>query len=232
MLRFAYTVYDSAIERQKEDLERESAYMDRNLDQTVNRTMLAQKDLDAATDKVMLENLFKQITDAGQSVPATNGLTLDQLYAGSKLNDPEFLKACFGKTPSELKSMDDTFLQWAIRLHPEYLRLRELGKKRAGEFSKLYGELISVKQQFLKTQFVPDANATLRMTFGTVRGYSPEDAVYKSPATTLSGVIAKTTGVEPFVTPQAIIDMHEKQDFGDYVHPKLNERTNCDSLRH
>ena len=88
---------------------------------------------------------------------------------------------------------------------------------------KLYGELISVKQQFLETQFVPDANATLRLTFGTVRGYSPEDAVYKMPATTLSGVIAKTTGVEPFVTPEKVVQLHAARDFGEYAHPKLDD---------
>ena len=218
MLRMAYTIYDAAVERQKEDLDREPAYMNRNYEQTVSRLKLARKDLDIATDKIMLANLFA----SSGSKPEFSG-TIDELYAGSKLNDEAFLNDCLSKTPDELKQIDDSFLQWAIRLYPEYLRLRELGKQREGELGKLYGELISIKQEFLKTQFVPDANATLRMTFGTVRGYSPEDAVYKSPATTLGGVIAKTTGVEPFVTPQRVIDMHEAKDFGDYAHPKLND---------
>jgi hypothetical protein len=223
MLRFAYTLYDSAVERQKEDLERESAYMDRNFDQTVQRMLLTQKDLDVPTDKIMLENMLKQIADAGQPEPKLGGLSIDQLYSGSKLADAEFLKACLNKTPTQLAAIDDTFLQWAIRLYPQYQELRELNKKREGQLGKLYGELISVKQQFLETQFVPDANATLRLTFGTVRGYSPEDAVFKKPATTLSGVIAKTTGVEPFVTPEKVVQLHAQKDFGEYAHPKLND---------
>ena len=60
-------------------------------------------------------------------------------------------------------------------------------------------------------------------TFGTVRGYSPEDAVYKLPATTLSGVIAKTTGTEPFATPKEVIDAAAAENFGPYVHPKLDD---------
>ncbi len=223
MLGLAYTIYDSAVERQKEDLERETAYMDRNFDQTVRRMMLAQKDLDIATDQIMLENMFNQIVASGKPVPETKGLTIEQLYSGSQLNDPAFVQQCLGKTPEELAQIDDTFLQWATRLYPEFQRLRELNKQREGELGQLYGDLISVKQQFLRTQFVPDANATLRLTFGTVRGYSPEDAVYKSPATSLSGVIAKTTGVEPFVTPQQVIDMHGSKDFGDYAHPVLKD---------
>lgn len=223
MLRFAYTVYDSAIERQKEDLDRESAYMDRNFDQTVRRLLLMQKDLNVPVDKIMLKNMLKQIADAGQPEPKLGGMSIDRLYSGSKLSDPVFLKACLDKPPQELAAIDDAFLQWAIRLYPRYQQLRELNKKREGQLGQLYGDLMPVKQQFLKTQFVPDANATLRLTFGTVRGYSPEDAVYKSPITTLSGVIAKTTGVEPFVTPQKVVEMHAARDFGEYAHPKLND---------
>ncbi|MDG1875618.1 MAG: S46 family peptidase [Mariniblastus sp.] len=223
MLRLAYTVYDAAVERQKDDLEREAAYMDRNIDQTIRRSVLLQKDLDVATDKAILADLFQRMAKRQITPPQLNGISIDQLYEGSKLGDPEFLKKCFESTPEDLKGMDDAFLQWAIRLHSDYLAMRESSKKREGQLGQLYGELISVKQLFQQTSFVPDANATLRMTFGTVRGYSPEDAVYKSPATTLSGVIAKTTGVAPFITPQKIIDMHSSRDFGEYVHPRLND---------
>lgn len=223
MLRFAYTIYDAAIEREKEDLERESAYMDRNYDQTIGRMMMASNDLDLATDQLMLENMLRQISASGQQPPQLDGMTIDNLYANSQLNDESFIQACLKKSPQELAATEDAFLQWAIRLYPEYQRLRELNKQRQGELGQLYGDLQTVKQEFLKTGFVPDANATLRLTFGTVRGYSPEDAVYKSPATTLSGVIAKTTGITPFITPDRVVDLFEKQDFADYAHPELND---------
>ena len=223
MLRLAYTVYDSAVERQKDDLDRESAYMDRNFDQSVSRLYLIQKDLDAATDKLMLQNMLAQIADAGQPDPSLNGLNIEEAYANSKLADSQFLKSLLEMTPEQLTSVDDPLVQWTIRLYPRYLELRELNKKRQGQLGQLYGELLTVKQQFQSEKFVPDANATLRLTFGTVRGYSPEDAVYKSPATTLSGVIAKTTGVEPFVTPEKVVEMHAAKDFGEYTHPKLDD---------
>ena len=223
MLRFAFTVYDSAVERQKDDLEREAPYMDRNMDQTVRRTLLAQKDVDMPIDKALLAAVFERMKSTGMEPPKTNGMSIDQMYEKTKLHDPDFLKECFTKTPEQLGEMDDAFLQWAKRLHPDFMTLREEDKKREGELNLLYGELNTVKRMFMKTGFVPDANATLRMTYGTVRGYSPEDAVYKSPATTLSGVIAKTTGVEPFVTPEKIVDMHSKRDFGEYAHPKLDD---------
>ncbi len=51
----AYTIYDAAVEREKEDLDREPAYMDRNFDQTVKRLMIAQRNFDVATDRSIVE---------------------------------------------------------------------------------------------------------------------------------------------------------------------------------
>src|SRR3546814_12161549 len=52
----------------------------------------------------------------------------------------------------------------------------------------------------------PDANSSLRITFGTVRGYSPRDAVQMLPFTTLAGIVEKDTGVEPFDAPKAQLE--------------------------
>ncbi len=50
----------------------------------------------------------------------------------------------------------------------------------------------------------PDANRTLRVSFGRVKGYSPREAVVMTPHTTLAGAIAKHTGVEPFDVPEKV----------------------------
>lgn len=223
LLGIAYTLYDSATERQKADLDRESAYMDRNFDQTISRLKLAQRDLDLTIDRALLTEVMNRYAKDGLSVKLPALDSLDQMYSQTTLHQAETLKACLNKTPDQLAAMNDPFMKLAVRLYPEYLRLRELNKQRDGELNQLYGELITVKQAFQESNFVPDANATLRLTHGTVRGYSPADAVRMNPATTLSGVIAKTTGVEPFVTPDEVIKLHQERDFGNYAHPKLND---------
>jgi hypothetical protein len=101
--------------------------------------------------------------------------------------------------------------------------MRDRDKERDGRLNPLYGSLLDVKQAFQATQFVPDANGTLRLTFGRVRGYSPGDAIFKSPITTLRGVIEKTTGKDPFVTPQVVFDRFQAGDFGSFVHAKLGQ---------
>ncbi|MDG2185407.1 MAG: S46 family peptidase [Mariniblastus sp.] len=234
MMNLAFTMYDSAVERQKPDLERESPYMDRNFELTRKRQMLAQQDLDPATDNLLLSGMLDRLAplpqakeiDALRVAALTDELRsnyLDSMYAQSWLIDKNFVQDGFEKTPAELKNLDDPFLNWVIELYPHYLELREKGKERNGRLDQLYGNLVSIKQQFQNASFVPDANATLRITFGSVKGYSPEDAVYKHPITSLKGVIDKTTGQDPFVTPQKIIDMYAKREFGRFKNEKLGD---------
>ena len=230
-LYFAYTVYDAAMERQKTDLERESKYMDRNYDLTVRRLMLDHKDFHPDTDKKMLAGMIDRLAEVDQAkkLPALKAFwsdretTIDAYFHKSKIADANFLKPCTEKTPEQLKALNDPFINLVAELYPTFMELREKSKSREGRLGELYGNLIDIKKKFLETSFVPDANATLRMTFGTIRGYSPEDAIYKYPITTLKGVIDKTTGKDPFVTPQKIIDLHKARDFGQFKHNKLDD---------
>jgi hypothetical protein len=63
----------------------------------------------------------------------------------------------------------------------------------------------------------PDANSTLRVTYGKVKGYEPRDAVYYEPTTYLDGVIEKyVPGDYEFDVPQKLIDLYNKKDYGQY----------------
>jgi len=65
----------------------------------------------------------------------------------------------------------------------------------------------------------PDANRTLRFTYGLVKGYVPKDAATYEPFTTLSGVIEKDTGREPFDAPEKLKQLYRARDFGPYATP-------------
>ena len=207
--------------------------MDRNFDLTIRRLKLAHSDLHLATDEKMLAEMMHRLASVptAMKIPAIRDLNdgtesakkVQSLFRNSQIADPEFLTSSLKKSAEELRRLEDPFFKLVAKLYPRFLSIREKNKSRDGELGKLYGQLIEIKQLFLKTSFVPDANATLRLTYGRIRGYSPEDAVYKSPITTLKGVVDKTTGVDPFITPKKIIRMHKERDFGQFVHPKLND---------
>ena len=63
----------------------------------------------------------------------------------------------------------------------------------------------------------PDANSTLRFTYGNIKGYSPREAVKYSPFTTIKGMIEKDTGANPFDVPQKLKDLQRARDFGRYA---------------
>lgn len=231
---FAWFVYDAARERQKPDLEREAPYMDRNFEQSVQANRVAMADWHAPTDEILLGGMLERmqsISEAGSWAPlAAAGKTPAEasglagtMISRTRMGDPAFVDQCLKMTPAELEALGDPVLDLVIGLYPAWSELRERNKAREGRLGQLYSSLIDIKQEFLATGFVPDANATLRFTSGRVRGYSPADALIKTPISTLQGVIDKTTGVEPFDTPQAVLDRFAARDFGRWVSPQLQQ---------
>ncbi len=65
----------------------------------------------------------------------------------------------------------------------------------------------------------PDANRTLRFTYGDVKGYVPHDAAIYEAFTNLSGVIEKDIGREPFDAPEKLKQLYRARDFGPYATP-------------
>ena len=65
--------------------------------------------------------------------------------------------------------------------------------------------------------FYPDANSSLRLTYGSVQSYDPKDAVHYDFTTTLDGVMEKYNPNDfEFTVPQRLIDLYNKKDFGSY----------------
>jgi hypothetical protein len=81
---------------------------------------------------------------------------------------------------------------------------------------KIY--LQGLREMKADTHFYPDANSTLRLTYGTVRSYQPKDGVTYNHYTTLSGVMEKKNPKdEEFVVPARLSELYQKQDFGKYA---------------
>jgi hypothetical protein len=70
----------------------------------------------------------------------------------------------------------------------------------------------------------PDANSTLRISYGTVRGYRPEPGkpMYE-PFTTASQILDKDTGVDPFNSPAGLLEQIKAKNWGPYAVPSLGE---------
>ena len=65
--------------------------------------------------------------------------------------------------------------------------------------------------------FYPDANSTLRVAYGQVKGYKPADAIYYTPVSSLDGVIEKDNPeIYDYNIPQKLRDLHAAKDYGQW----------------
>ncbi|WP_426432216.1 S46 family peptidase [Winogradskyella sp. HB-48] len=97
-------------------------------------------------------------------------------------------------------------------IDPEFQQKNEV-------ISALQTEYMTALMKALPNErYFPDANSTLRVTYGQVRGYSPRDAVYYEPVSHLKGVMEKyVPGDYEFDVPQKLIDLYEAKDYGQYA---------------
>ena len=102
-------------------------------------------------------------------------------------------------------------------------------KNIAPKYEEINIQIAGLQRKYMKAQlevmkdqrFFPDANSTIRITYGKVKGYSPTDAVYYEHQTTLDGVIEKYIPNDyEFNLPQKLIDLHNSKDYGNYANNK------------
>jgi hypothetical protein len=95
----------------------------------------------------------------------------------------------------------------------------------AGNIQQAYASYMKAKIAYMKTKgqaVYPDANSTLRVTYGNIAGRDHgADGTTWTAFTTVNGVTAKHTGKGEFNAPQAQLDAIKRKEFGKYVDPKL-----------
>jgi hypothetical protein len=136
-----------------------------------------------------------------------------------KLSTPEGLSALFDATPAQLKEMHEPIVDFGVDLNS----LNDEVQERTRNFNAIVGRwrpsLVRGISEMRGGKLYPDANRTLRFTYGEVKGYVPHDAATYSPFTTLAGVIEKDTGREPFDAPEKLKQLYRAHDFGAYATP-------------
>ncbi|MFC2160483.1 S46 family peptidase [Acidobacteriota bacterium] len=240
LLSQGYSIFRTSEERQKPDMEREPSYQERDLPYIKQRIQLAERGYDLETDKSFFKFRLKKLLTVPQNqIPealkdvfskkseADIETFVDALYAGTTLHDVEKRLELIELNPTQLKALNDPMIQLAAELEEEMKILREDSKALGQErqvLKKTYLEALLKKNE---GQIAPDANSTIRFTYGFVKGYNPRDAVYYLPQTTLSGVIEKETGEFPFHVPEKLKDLYKSKDFGPYTDKDLKDIPAC-----
>ena len=237
LVRFGNTVFDASREMAKPSAERAAAYRDAALAETKKASAGSFGGYHEPAERLFLAKaltLAAQLPQDQRIAPIDERLKgdnsdqnvkrlADEWFAATTLKTPDGLASAIGRNADDVTRLNDPFVNLARDLAPLVQKLRETRQRRTAELSKLSALLVDVKQQFQKKDFVPDANSTLRFTFGHIRGYSPADATYLSPITTLAGVMEKTKDEYPYATPQAVRDLFKAKDYGQFRLKKKNE---------
>jgi hypothetical protein len=186
------------------------------------------KDFNADVDQKVFEKLInlyatkspKEFLPSNLSNINATELAND-VYGNSKLVNYNSIK--------ELLSGDTKTIIANLNGDKGFIVIKSMADKFLKEVAPKYDEInlriTALQRTYMKAQLelnkgsriFPDANSTLRVTYGKVKGYSPKDATIYSPVTYLDGAIEKyIPGDYEFDVPAKLIDLYKKKDYGQY----------------
>jgi hypothetical protein len=229
--------YRLARERELPDAERKPGYQERDMARIRARIARMARSFDAQVDQALLQRTLEHYADLpdaerlsavdtwfgmdGAADPATAiAARLDAMYGITSLVDADQRMALLEADRAVLEASQDPFVEFAVATYDTNLALE-------AEEEALEGRLLAVRPPFMEAhlafreakgeEIYPDANGTLRVTFGIVQGYAPQDAVVYRPFTTAEGVAAKATDSEPFDAPEPLLEAIAARDYGPYL---------------
>ncbi|MEK6570418.1 MAG: S46 family peptidase [Bacteroidota bacterium] len=150
---------------------------------------------------------------------------VEDLYSDSRVTTVEGCDELVAKKVEKIE--DDPFVRLAHELDKENRQIGERVTKFNATITALRTGLMDGWSLWKGGLTYPEANRTLRLTYGTVRKYVPRDAVEYNWMTKLGGVIEKESNEDPFIIPPKLRDMYDKRDFGNYADPKLGDVPVC-----
>jgi hypothetical protein len=235
LMRSALRLQRLAHERGKPDAERESGYQQRDEELIAGGLRQVQRRYDPAVEKRLLAALltrYQQLPEAQRlpefdaafgRTPAESVATLDRVYAATTLGDEAQRLHWLGAAPAELAKSDDALLSLAAKLQPALLRIDDERKARDGDLLRLrpayMQALVAYREQQGRAVY-PDANSTLRVSYGKVTPLKARDAVGYEPLTSTAGIVEKNTGVAPFDAPKPLLDAIARGEYAGYLDPK------------
>ena len=186
------------------------------------------KDFNATVDEKIFEQLIELYAAKSpkqflpQSLMNVNAKNLaSEIYSKSRLKNYTGLK--------ELLTGDTRTVLTSLNNDPGFLLVKELADKYLKEVAPKYDEInlkiTALQRTYMKAQLelnkdsriFPDANSTLRVTYGKVKGYEPKDATLYTPITYLDGVMEKyIPGDYEFDVPAKLLDLYKTKDYGPY----------------
>ncbi|TQD39868.1 S46 family peptidase [Haloflavibacter putidus] len=207
----------------------EQSFTDRK-ESLLNRFESGYKDYSAKVDEKVFEKVIEFYAENMPEEFLANGLQqkdkeqlTEKIYNNSALTTYADVEELMQGSPQEIVSK--------LNEDPGYAFVKKQAEKFYSAVLPTYQskrmEIDALQKEYMKAivelssksdRIFPNANGTLRVTYGQVKGYSPKDAVYYEPVTHLEGVMQKYVEDDyEFDVPQKLIDLYENKDYGQYA---------------
>lgn len=235
MVPTARKLYRLANEKQLDDMAREPGYQQRDMTRFTSSMERIDRRYAASVDKAMLFDMLKRyaVLPVSERISALDKVfgigkqlnekklskTLDKMYAKTKLGDMETRLAWLDKSVADFNASNDPFIQFAVAMYDTDMKTEKKDKELAGKLMKVRPQYMDAIIAYNTQQGKPvyaDANSSLRVTVGHVKGYSPQDGLKAVPFTRLEGILAKDTGADPFDAPSKQLQLIKQKQYGDF----------------
>lgn len=210
LLAAARTLYRWAKEREKPDAEREFGFQERDRRLIAERLTAIERRYDPRVDRGLFEQAlgeYARLPEKDRSKALAAALAdggLDRLYAGTRLGDTAERLAWMDRPASAFETSDDPFIRLAVAMYPEDIAAENARKDRQGRMQQARSAYLAAWREWAASRgeaTYPDANGSLRFTFGKVAGKA-RDGMRWDAFTTDLGILEKATGREPFDAPE------------------------------
>ncbi len=210
MMRVAKGLYRLAHEKQKPNVERRQGFQERDMKRFGQYMAVVNKRFDETVEKALFMHFVKEyaqlpVDQRNATFDAffnlQNGLDLDKvaaqiesMYANTELTNTDVRLAWMEKSVDEFKASNDPFIQYAVSQFDNDMIEEEKEKAIGGKLQQARPAYMEAMIAFKKSRneaVYADANSSLRITYGNVKGYSPQDGITATPFTTLEGMLAK-----------------------------------------
>jgi hypothetical protein len=225
----ARTLYRWAIEQAKPDKDREPGFQARDKAFMTQRMQVIERRYVQAIDQQLWADGIAEY----RTLPADQrnksfdafmeGKDLASFYDGTELGTAAKRIEWMGKTPDDFKASSDPFIQLAVATYDEAMAAEAADKERSGRVQKARSKVMEARLAYaasLGKTLYPDANGSLRFTYGKVTGKAVDGQVWTA-FTTAEGILAKHTGRGEFDAPDTMIDLIKAKDYGVYAAPAL-----------
>lgn len=236
LLGTAAELYRAAIERDKADAQRRAGYQERDYPGIQGSMRQLERRYHPVMDRELTRYWLNEyvrlpkpqrVAEIDKWLGGTDQKAVDKAVRAlekTQLGGTDERLRLLAAPRREFERSKDPAIRFAVAAMPALLRLEQADDMQAGDTlvaRPVYLQALADYRASKRQGVYPDANGSLRITFGKVTGYTKVDGTKQQPFTRLEEVAAKATGEEPFDAPQALLDAVAAKRYGGLADKRL-----------